>query len=48
VKPVLAKIQLDCAKHAVVVIAPTGYSFNLDGANIYMTLVTLFIDQAVA
>ncbi|MGO7932183.1 cation:dicarboxylate symporter family transporter, partial [Rhizobium ruizarguesonis] len=25
---------------------PTGYSFNLDGTNIYMTLAALFIDQA--
>ena len=25
---------------------PTGYSFNLDGTNIYMTLATLFIAQA--
>ena len=27
---------------------PTGYSFNLDGTNIYMTLATLFIAQAMA
>ena len=26
---------------------PTGYSFNLDGTNIYMTLATLFIAQAM-
>ena len=26
---------------------PTGYSFNLDGTNIYMTLATLFLAQAV-
>jgi aerobic C4-dicarboxylate transport protein len=26
---------------------PTGYSFNLDGTNIYMTLATLFIAQAL-
>jgi Na+/H+-dicarboxylate symporter len=25
---------------------PTGYSFNLDGTNIYMTLAALFIAQA--
>jgi aerobic C4-dicarboxylate transport protein len=25
---------------------PTGYSFNLDGTNIYMTLATLFLAQA--
>ena len=26
---------------------PTGYSFNLDGTNIYLTLATLFIAQAL-
>ena len=26
---------------------PTGYSFNLDGTSIYMTLATLFIAQAL-
>jgi aerobic C4-dicarboxylate transport protein len=28
-------------------VVPTGYSFNLDGTNIYMTLATLFIAQAL-
>ena len=28
-------------------VVPTGYSFNLDGTNIYMTLAALFIAQAV-
>ena len=28
-------------------VVPTGYSFNLDGTNIYMTLATLFISQAL-
>lgn len=28
------------------VVVPTGYSFNLDGTNIYMTLATLFLAQA--
>ncbi len=27
-------------------VIPTGYSFNLDGTNIYMTLAALFIAQA--
>ena len=27
-------------------VVPTGYSFNLDGTNIYMTLATLFLAQA--
>jgi aerobic C4-dicarboxylate transport protein len=36
-----------CAKSVVGVVVPTGYSFNLDGTNIYMTLAALFIAQAV-
>ena len=28
-------------------VVPAGYSFNLDGTNIYMTLATLFIAQAM-
>jgi aerobic C4-dicarboxylate transport protein len=28
-------------------VVPTGYSFNLDGTNIYMTLATLFVAQAL-
>jgi aerobic C4-dicarboxylate transport protein len=35
------------AKRSVVgLVIPTGYSFNLDGTNIYMTLAALFIAQA--
>ncbi|WP_127089200.1 dicarboxylate/amino acid:cation symporter [Aquabacter cavernae] len=33
-------------KGVVSLVVPTGYSFNLDGTNIYMTLATLFIAQA--
>ncbi|WP_404338982.1 dicarboxylate/amino acid:cation symporter [Sphingomonas sp. MMS12-HWE2-04] len=33
-------------KEVVGVVVPTGYSFNLDGTNIYMTLAALFIAQA--
>ena len=36
-----------CAKPIVGLVVPTGYSFNLDGTNIYMTLATLFLAQAV-
>ncbi len=36
-----------CARPIVGVVVPTGYSFNLDGTNIYMTLATLFIAQAL-
>jgi aerobic C4-dicarboxylate transport protein len=35
------------AKSVVGLVAPTGYSFNLDGTNIYMTLAALFIAQAL-
>lgn len=34
-------------KSIVGLVVPTGYSFNLDGTNIYMTLATLFIAQAL-
>ena len=33
-------------KSIVGLVVPTGYSFNLDGTNIYMTLAALFIAQA--
>jgi aerobic C4-dicarboxylate transport protein len=36
-----------CAKSVVGLVIPTGYSFNLDGTNIYMTLAALFIAQAM-
>ncbi len=35
-----------CTKAVVGLVVPTGYSFNLDGTNIYMTLAALFIAQA--
>jgi len=35
-----------CPKAVVGMVVPTGYSFNLDGTNIYMTLAALFIAQA--
>ncbi len=39
--------RLGCSQHVVGLVVPTGYSFNLDGTNIYMTLATLFIAQAL-
>jgi aerobic C4-dicarboxylate transport protein len=36
-----------CRKAVVGLVVPTGYSFNLDGTNIYMTLAALFIAQAL-
>lgn len=35
-----------CDRSVVGLVIPTGYSFNLDGTNIYMTLAALFIAQA--
>src|SRR6266516_421663 len=38
--------RLGASKPVVGLVIPTGYSFNLDGTNIYMTLATLFLAQA--
>ncbi|WP_409528032.1 dicarboxylate/amino acid:cation symporter [Rhizobium sp.] len=35
-----------CKRSVVGLVIPTGYSFNLDGTNIYMTMAALFIAQA--
>lgn len=44
----MEKMEIAGAKKSVVgLVVPTGYSFNLDGTNIYMTLAALFIAQAV-
>ncbi|MQT12499.1 dicarboxylate/amino acid:cation symporter [Segnochrobactrum spirostomi] len=43
----IAKMQrAGCGRSVVGLVVPTGYSFNLDGTNIYMTLAALFIAQA--
>jgi aerobic C4-dicarboxylate transport protein len=43
----MIKMQhLGASKSVVGLVIPTGYSFNLDGTNIYMTLATLFLAQA--
>ena len=43
----IASANVDTASKSVVgLVIPTGYSFNLDGTNIYMTLATLFLAQA--
>jgi aerobic C4-dicarboxylate transport protein len=45
---IMGKLErLGCSKSVVGLVVPTGYSFNLDGTNIYMTLATLFIAQAL-
>lgn len=38
--------NVGCKKSVVGLVIPTGYSFNLDGTNIYMTMAALFIAQA--
>ncbi|HEY1559881.1 MAG TPA: C4-dicarboxylate transporter DctA [Caulobacteraceae bacterium] len=43
----MAKLErLGAPKAVVGLVVPAGYSFNLDGTNIYMTLATLFLAQA--
>ncbi len=45
--PLMEKLErLGCKKAVVGLVVPAGYSFNLDGTNIYMTLAALFIAQA--
>ena len=44
---IMAKLEdLGCAKPVVGLVVPTGYSFNLDGTAIYMTMATVFVAQA--
>jgi aerobic C4-dicarboxylate transport protein len=38
--------DLGCAKPVVGLVVPTGYSFNLDGTSIYLTMAAVFIAQA--
>ncbi|MFL6259034.1 MAG: dicarboxylate/amino acid:cation symporter [Thermoanaerobaculia bacterium] len=38
--------RLGCPESVVGLLVPMGYSFNLDGTSIYLTLATLFIAQA--
>ena len=43
----MAKMEhLGCAKPVVGLVIPTGYSFNLDGTSIYLTMAALFVAQA--
>jgi aerobic C4-dicarboxylate transport protein len=44
---IMAKLEyLGCAKPVVGLVVPTGYSFNLDGTSIYMTMAAVFVAQA--
>lgn len=38
--------ELGCSKATVQFVIPTGYSFNLDGTNIYMSMAAIFLAQA--
>lgn len=43
----MAKLErLGCAKPVVGLVVPAGYSFNLDGTSIYLTMAAIFIAQA--
>jgi aerobic C4-dicarboxylate transport protein len=44
---IMQKLQrLGCAKSTVGLVIPTGYSFNLDGTNIYLSMAAVFLAQA--
>ena len=46
--PLMEKLErLGLSRSVVGLVVPTGYSFNLDGTNIYMTLAAIFIAQAL-
>jgi aerobic C4-dicarboxylate transport protein len=38
--------EAGCAKSVVGLVIPTGYSFNLDGTSIYLTMAAIFVAQA--
>ena len=39
--------RLGCSKSVVGLVVPSGYSFNLDGTNIYLTMAAMFVAQAL-
>jgi len=39
--------KLGCSESVVGLVVPTGYSFNLDGTSIYLTMAAVFITQAM-
>ncbi len=46
--PMMEKLEkLGCSKSVVGLVVPTGYSFNLDGTNIYLTIAAVFVAQAL-
>jgi aerobic C4-dicarboxylate transport protein len=46
--PLMEKLErLGCSKSVVGLVVPSGYSFNLDGTNIYLTMASMFVAQAL-
>jgi aerobic C4-dicarboxylate transport protein len=46
--PLMGKLErLGCSKSVIGLVVPSGYSFNLDGTNIYLTMAALFVAQAL-
>jgi len=46
--PLMEKLEkLGCSKSVVGLVVPSGYSFNLDGTNVYLTMAALFVAQAL-
>jgi aerobic C4-dicarboxylate transport protein len=46
--PLMEKLEhLGLSRSVVGLVVPAGYSFNLDGTNIYMTMASLFVAQAL-
>ena len=46
--PLMVKLEkLGCPRSVVGLVVPSGYSFNLDGTNIYLTMAALFVAQAL-
>lgn len=44
---IMTKLEgLGCSKSVVGLVIPTGYSFNLDGTSIYLTMAAIFVAQA--
>ena len=46
--PLMTKLEaMGCEKSVVGLVVPSGYSFNLDGTNIYLTMASIFVAQAL-
>lgn len=46
--PLMSKLErMGCPRSVVGLVVPAGYSFNLDGTNIYLTMAAMFVAQAL-